>query len=281
MTIFGAVEFRFVTGSESEIFGLQPKPVSASGNVVVPDVFRNPRPRCTAFFIAPDLFITASHCSGYLQTARLGERSLSADWQAAVSVDEFSQLTFLGQISSSTVEELSPAAVVWNDSALDVMIVRWVHKPAAAFFNLCDNLDDLVRQQSRVRLVGHPNGLPLAESFGQMRLAAGAQSNLWFQHDADSLPGQSGAPVLATSSRGEVCVAGVHVRGAGQNLFVSGNSVTLQKSAEEFATEACLNQPENLRTDCEKSYQWNKAVRADVIQKTLREAVPQLADLSK
>jgi hypothetical protein len=275
-TIFGRSDFRFVDRPLPSVFGLQPNPVDAAPSVQVPDIFKNPRPRCTAFFVSSQLFMTASHCKTFLQQARLNYQSTDEDWLSLVVADEFSQLSFLGETTTFEILPLTKAEVLWNDSGLDAMIVRWAHSPSKEFISPCPE-NSANRELKSVSLWGFPQGLPLSESAGQIVRELKDSNITFLLHDVDSLPGESGGPLIQRSENSEPCVIALHVRGAGQNIFTPGSlSNTDQKSAEQFAKDACQREEESRRSQCEETFAFNKATPMDAIAQKMKSDAPEL-----
>jgi hypothetical protein len=66
------------------------------------------------------------------------------------------------------------------------------------------------------------------------------------------------------------CVAGVHVRGAGSNVFTALLAESEQSSAVDYAKTACLKEPDTSRPSCKASYAYNKVVRMDVVLDRLK-----------
>ncbi|MEY3901137.1 MAG: Trypsin-like peptidase domain [Pseudomonadota bacterium] len=275
-TIFGRSDFRFVERPLPSVFGLQPNPVDAASDIQVPDLFKNPRPRCTAFFVSSQHFMTASHCKIFLQQARLNYQSTDEDWLSLVVADESSQLSFLGETTASEIVSLTTAEILWNDSSLDAMIVRWAHSSTKEFIPPCaENFSN--RELKSVILWGFPNGLPLSESAGQIVRQLKHSNTTFLLHDLDSLPGESGGPLIQRGENSESCVTALHVRGAGQNIFNPGPLANSeQKSAEQFAKDACQREEESRRSQCEETFAFNKAIPMDAIAQKMKSDAPDL-----
>ena len=270
LTVFSQIKFEFLTHSDNAVFGLHQRPLILPDRSDVPDDFRNPLPRCTGFFVAPKLFVTAFHCVPNLQVARFDHLSASRDWFQNVASSDSGRLTFVGHVQSSRLYPLSGDDLLWTNSDLDVALVRWPHAVDHGVLAVCQS--DVFKEAAplKIQLLGFPQGLPLSLSLGEAHPVRPSVSSFLFAHDADSLAGESGGPVLAFSGDEAPCVAGVHIRGGGRNQFTHPLVQSEQLNAQEYAAEACRSEPAERRSLCEEAYVYNKAVRIDQILNQLR-----------
>lgn len=270
LTVFSRIDFEFVTESNNAVFGLQRRPFLVAGRTDIPDEFKNPLPRCTGFFVSEKHFLTAYHCLPNLQTIRFNHVSLQSGWLTHVIPDATGRLSFLGSVRDPVLYPVSGDDLLWSDPDLDVALVHWSSSDAHGVLPVCTEAVLGSQGATEVELLGYPQGLPLTRSGGRAWPLDLAISNVLFSHDADSLSGQSGGPILVKSGTRQGCVAGVHVRGAGRNVFTAPLSESEQSSAVDYAKTACLKEPDTSRPSCEASYAYNKAVRMEVVLEKLK-----------
>lgn len=276
-TVFSDIDFEFVLNTENAVFGLQLRPLVIAGRSDIPREFTEPLPRCTGFFIAEDLFLTAYHCLPYLQVARFNHLSSDMDWLEHVAVGAGGRLSFTGEPTESELYPLSGDDLLWSDAALDVALVRWPHHASKhGVLKLCRDSVWVDSGNVGIQLLGFPQGLPLTRSAGVAMPLNYGDSAALFRHDTDSLAGQSGGPVLVHISAAEKCVLGVHLRGAGRNQFTVPLSESQQLSARAYAKQACLDKASELRSRCEEDYVFNKAVKMSAVLQSLKTQYPEL-----
>lgn len=276
LTVFSRIEFEFLTHSNNAVFGLQQRPLVLPDRPDVPVEFKNPLPRCTGFFVAPKIFVTAFHCVPNLQVARFDYLSRSSDWLQNVAFSNLGRISFVGRAQDSKLYPLSGDDLLWTNSDLDVALVRWPHAVEHGVLTVCQS--DYFKEPlpQKIQLLGFPQGLPLSRSVGEVHPMRPSVSTLLFAHDADSLAGESGGPVLIFSESEAPCVAGVHIRGGGSNQFTHPLVESQQLSAAQFAENACRSEPVEQRSSCEESYRYNKAVRIDQVLNLLKVESAQL-----
>lgn len=270
LTVYSQIEFEFATQSDNSVFGLQQRPLVLPDRTDVPDEFKNPLPRCTGFFVAQRLFVTAFHCVPNLQVARFNFVSTSSDWLGYVMAGSVERLLYVGKTQESQFYSLSGDDLLWTNTELDVALVRWPHAVDHGVLSVCRESIFEKQKNIQVQLLGFPHGLPLSRSVGKAYPLQPSLSSLLFAHDADSLAGESGGPVLALGENTPPCVVGIHIRGGGRNQFTSPLTQSEQLSALEYAVEACLNEPLDRRSQCEQAYSYNKSVRVDRVLDVLK-----------
>ena len=276
LTVFSQIEFEFLTHSDNSVFGLQPRPLLLPGRSDVPDEFRNPLPRCTGFFVTESLFLTAFHCVPNIQVARFDHWSASSDWLSQVVAGDAGRLLFSGLAQEPRLHTLSGDDLLLSNSDLDVALVRWSHSGEHGVLPVCRSNVFAEKSSLKVQLMGFPHGLPLSKSFGEAYPLLPRISSSLVAHDADSLAGESGGPLLALSDNNQECVAGIHLRGGGRNTFKNPLSQSEQLSAAEHAQQACRSEPVEKRSECEQAYAFNKALRMDHVLSRLRTESSQL-----
>jgi hypothetical protein len=143
---------------------------------------------CTAFLVAPDILLTASHCLSNITCAQsqwVFDVTVNSEDQDDISVDADKVYGCKELIKSSYSNKLDYALVRLDRAVEDD------RKP----LTLNPNLKITVGQE--LLTISSPRGLPLKASKGQVRSVD--QKN-YFTSNLDEMSGSSGAPVFDSAS---------------------------------------------------------------------------------
>lgn len=198
----------------------------------LPETLRNALPAlghlnnaCTAFHVGDGIVLSAAHC--FAENIQPGNACLSYS------------IRWTDGKESSCTEVLYKK---WDDQE-DLIAIAVAPAPDVAF-PLATKKD--LTGGDALTLIGFPSERDLSVAFGCKALGP-TQDQLRFEHDCDSLPGNSGSPVLLQNSR----VLGIH-NGSSEPFNYATNLQSWQSkilSLRENYRVRNLRQGENLRAD--------------------------------
>lgn len=158
---------------------------------------------CTAFLVADNLLLTNHHCGpGLLEEPKINAtRILKVSWMA--------DFTEPGRLDAATVFEVNPVPVE-SSAELDYLVLEVLGTPSQTHPVLPLASVDL-RPGMPYWIIGHPMGKSQHISREGCRAADPALNDNRLRHTCDTLGGNSGSPVIDSSTRQ---VVGLHNAGS-------------------------------------------------------------------
>ena len=162
---------------------------------------------CTAFLVADDLIMTNNHCvPGILENDRAGATSI-------VGVRFVMGYTQEGVTEGTTSFLIDPAPVE-TSKPLDYTVLRILGDTPGRDFGALELASATPLDNDPYWIIGHPMGEAQRISREKCRANAPALSDGKLLHTCDTLPGNSGSPVIDATSRQ---VIGLHHAGSARN----------------------------------------------------------------
>lgn len=165
---------------------------------------------CTGFLVGDDLLLTAGHCARRLDDCKRNFWVFDFKTSKGSNRGSF----FIPSKNVYSCKEIVDSKVVTNystDVRIDYAIVR-LDRKVEGRSPLKLRREGTLSCQDDLYVVGHPSGLPLTYSpNGRMSCLTQDQGVDWFNTNLDTFSGNSGSPVLNSSTG---LVEGILVRGA-------------------------------------------------------------------
>lgn len=244
-TTLSAQEFQDGTRPEVAVEGYNNEPINTYSETadfrllgrgvgkldVVHDKGSNP---CTAFMVSPRHILTNHHCiPGVLTDPRIGATEILSASFLAGFVDP-------GRADEADVFEVNPVPVE-TSKELDYTVLEVIGVPTDRYPPL-PLTDKLPTEGTPYWIIGHPMGKSLHISREGCRAARPAIENDRLRHTCDTLGGNSGSPIIDSSSRQVIGLHNSGNRNIGVNFGIPMKLI-LQNSSILEATRPAPEKP--------------------------------------